>query len=113
VEPQLFEQLRWEEIPARRVDDPGAKVVQLSRNQAGTSITSLVDCRPRWILDEHSHRSDVVTYCIRGGGLLGVEGKNCNFTEGQTVIIPVDTPHQFQSGPDGAFMLILVIEPLS
>jgi len=112
-EPQRFEQLSWEEIPARRADDPGARVVQLSRNQAGTSITSLMDCRPRWVLDEHCHPSDVVTYCIRGGGLLTMEGTRFNFVEGQVVIIPVDTPHQFQTGPDGAFMLILVTEPLS
>jgi len=113
VEPQLFEQLNWEEIPARKADDPGARVVQLSRNQAGTSITSLMDCRPRWVLDEHCHPSDVVTYCIRGGGLLTMEGRRFNFTEGQVVTIAVDTPHQFQTGLDGAFMLILVTEPLS
>ena len=35
--------LAWDEIPARRANDPGARIVELSTNATRTRITSLMD----------------------------------------------------------------------
>ncbi len=82
VEVVDFGMLAWNEIPARRANDPGARIAELSTNASRTRITSLMDCRPGWKLDDHDHPSDVLTFCIRGGGILGIEDETTVYEAG-------------------------------
>jgi quercetin dioxygenase-like cupin family protein len=70
-----------------------------------------MECRPGWILDEHDHPSDVVTYCLRGEGQLRIEQRTASYLAGELVAIPARTPHWFQSGEAGALLIIFVFEP--
>jgi quercetin dioxygenase-like cupin family protein len=109
VEPQHYSQLSWHEIPQRRPGDPGSLVAEISRSSSGTFIASLLNCRPGWVLEEHQHSSDVFTFCMRGGGVLETE-RRFDFQEGQLVIIPRGILHRFETGMEGAFMLVLVVD---
>lgn len=102
------ERFVWNEIPARRPHDPGGRVAELSRINF---IVVLMECNPGWVLDEHQHPSEVLTYCIRGGGTLGRGNIEDAFYQEQLVRIPAEVPHSFKAGPDGALLLILVLEP--
>src|SRR5262245_942585 len=106
-----FTRLTWNEIPARRANDPGARIVELSANAQRTRITSLMDCRAGWVLDDHNHPSDVLTFCVRGGGLLGIEDQSSPYCAGHLVVLPAGVRHRFETGPEGAFLLIFVFEP--
>src|SRR5262245_52832159 len=103
--------LTWNEIPARRANDPGARIVELAANAMRTRITSLMDCRAGWVLDDHNHPSDVLTFCVRGGGLLGIEDQSSPYHAGHLIAIPAGVRHRFETGPEGAFLLIFVFEP--
>jgi len=111
VEVRDFGLLPWNEIPARRANDPGARIAELSTNASRTRITSLMDCRPGWILDAHDHPSDVLTFCVRGGGILGIEEETTGYEAGHLVTIPAGMQHRFQTGNQGAFLLVFVVEP--
>jgi len=111
VEVVDFWQLAWNEIPARRANDPGARIVELSTNASRTRITSLMDCRPGWILDDHDHPSDVLTFCVRGGGILGIEEATIAYEAGHLVAIPAGRRHRFQTGKEGALLAVFVFEP--
>jgi len=106
-----FGSLAWDEIPARRANDPGARIAELSTNATRTRITSLMDCRPGWILDEHDHPSDVLTFCIRGGGILGIEKETNAYEAGHLVTIPAGMRHRFETGNEGALLAVFVLEP--
>jgi quercetin dioxygenase-like cupin family protein len=106
------DQLQWNEIPPRRTADPGGRVAELSRDPSGTRVTSLMEGRPGWILDDHSHPSDVLAFCIHGGGTLGIEGNKMAYQAGQLSIIPAETQHCFHAGPTGALLIVFVFEPL-
>ena len=106
-----FRTLAWNEIPARRANDPGARIAELSTNATRTRITSLMDCRPGWILDEHDHPSDVLTFCIRGGGILGIDNETRAYEAGHLVTIPAGMRHRFETGNDGARLAVFVLEP--
>jgi len=106
-----FGLLAWNEIPARRVNDPGARVAELSTNPSRTRITSLMHCRPGWILDDHDHPSDVLTFCVRGGGLLGIEDQSTPYEAEHRVKIPAGVPHRFETGAEGALLAVFVFEP--
>src|SRR5262245_5521456 len=80
--------LTCNEIPARRANDPGARIVELAANATRTRITSLMDCRAGWVLDDHDHPSDVLTFCVRGGGLLGIEDQSSPYCAGHLVVLP-------------------------
>jgi quercetin dioxygenase-like cupin family protein len=110
VEVVDFGLLEWNEIPARRANDPGARIAELSTNASRTRITSLMDCRPGWILDPHDHPSDVLTFCIRGGGILGIEEETTAYKAGHLVTIPAGMRHGFQTGNQGAFLIVFVVE---
>jgi quercetin dioxygenase-like cupin family protein len=111
IKPQQYDQLVWNEIPPRRPGDPGSRITELSRNSNATLITSLMDCRPGWILDEHQHPSDVISYCFSGGGILIGQQHEVQFSAGQMVVIPSGMPHAFRTGADGAFILAGVFPP--
>lgn len=102
----------WNEIPSRRQNDPGGRVAELFRNENGKQITSLMECRPGWVLEEHDHASDVFPFCIRGGGKLGLGNQTINLKEKQLVRIPAGTRHRFETGQQGAFFIIFVFESL-
>jgi quercetin dioxygenase-like cupin family protein len=106
-----FGLLTWNEIPARRANDPGARIAELSTNASRTRITSLMDCRPGWILDDHDHPSDVLTFCVRGGGILGIGEKTTIYEAGHLVTIPAGRRHRFQTGNEGALLAVFVFEP--
>ena len=106
-----FGPLAWNEIPARRPNDPGARIAELSANASRTRITSLMDCRPGWILDDHDHPSDVLTFCIRGGGILGIEDQSTAYEAGHLVKIPAGVRHRFEAGGEGALLAVFVFEP--
>ena len=106
-----FTRLTWNEIPSRRANDPGARIVELAANATRTRITSLMDCRAGWVLDDHDHPSDVLTFCVRGGGLLGIEDQSSPYRGGDLVALPAGIRHRFETGPEGAFLLIFVFEP--
>ena len=103
--------LAWNEIPPRRTNDPGARIAELSTNASRTQITSLMECRPGWILDDHDHPSDVLTFCIRGGGILGIEDETAAYEAGSLVTIPAGMRHRFQTGNQGALLAVFVFEP--
>jgi len=105
-----FGHLTWNEIPARRANDPGARIAELSTNASRTRITSLMDCRPGWLLDDHDHPSDVLTFCVRGGGTLGVETQSSAYDAGHLVAIPAGVQHRFETGNEGAFLVVFVFE---
>ena len=105
-----FARLAWNEIPARRANDPGARIAELSTNASHTRITSLMDCRPGWLLDEHDHPSDVLTFCVRGGGMLGIEEQSSAYEAGHLVAIPAGVRHRFETGKEGAFLIVFVFE---
>jgi quercetin dioxygenase-like cupin family protein len=111
IKPTRVGELSWNEIPSRRPNDPGGRVAELSRNPDGSRITSLMECRPGWILEEHEHPSDVLTFCLQGGGLLGIEDKTEPYLAGQLVAIPAGKRHRFQTGEQGALLIIFVFEP--
>lgn len=110
VEPSLTRQLVWNEIPSRSQHDPGGRVAELFRNENGQQITSLMECRPGWILEEHDHASDVFCFCIRGGGRLSLGNQTIILSEKQLVRIPAGTRHRFETGQHGAFLIIFVFE---
>ena len=103
-----FGMLAWNEIPARRANDPGARIAELSTNASRTRITSLMDCRAGWKLDDHDHPSDVLTFCIRGGGILGIEDETTAYEAGHLVTIPAGMRHRFQAGNEGALLAVFV-----
>ncbi len=111
VKPLQYDQLVWNEIPPRRPGDPGSRITELSRNSNGTLVTSLMDCRPGWILDEHQHPSNVVSYCFHGGGILMGRQDEVQFSAGQMVVIPAGMPHAFRTSADGASILACVFPP--
>jgi quercetin dioxygenase-like cupin family protein len=106
-----FTRLAWNEIPARRENDPGARTTELSTNPSRSRITTVMDCRSGWQLHDHDHPSDVLTFCITGGGVLGIEEHSCAFEAGHLVTIPAGVRHRFQTGPEGAFLVAFVFEP--
>ena len=105
-----FGRLAWNEIPARRANDPGARIAELSTNASRTRITSLMECRPGWLLDDHEHPSDVLTFCLRGGGRLGIEALSSAYQAGHLVTIPAGVRHRFETGSQGAFLVVFVFE---
>jgi len=111
VEVVDFGLLAWNEIPARRANDPGARIVELSTNASRTRITSLMDCRPGWVLNDHDHPSDVLTFCVRGGGILGIDEATTAYEAGHLVTIPAGMRHRFQTGNEGALLAVFVFEP--
>ena len=111
VEVVDFRLLSWNEIPARRPNDPGARIAELSTNASRTRSTSLMDCRPGWILHDHDHPSDVLTFCIRGGGILGIEDETIDYEAGHLVAIPAGVRHRFETGNEGALLTVFVFEP--
>jgi quercetin dioxygenase-like cupin family protein len=106
-----FGLLAWNEIPGRRTNDPGARIAELSTNASRTRITSLMDCRPGWILNDHNHPSDVLTFCIRGGGILGIEDESRVYESGDLITVPAGTRHRFETGNEGACLAVFVFEP--
>jgi quercetin dioxygenase-like cupin family protein len=100
----------WNEIPSRRQNDPGGRVTELFRNETGKQITSLMECRPGWVLEEHDHSSDVFPFCIRGGGRLGLGDQTITLSQEQLVRIPSRTRHHFETGQHGALFIIFVYE---
>lgn len=110
LETLLNQERSWNEIPPRRQNDPGGRVAELFRNENGKQITSLMECRPSWVLEEHDHSSDVFPFCIRGGGRLGLGDQTITLVEKQLVRIPAGTRHRFETGPHGALFLIFVFE---
>lgn len=112
LELSLNRERTWNEIPSRRQNDPGGRVAELFRNESGKQITSLMECRPGWVLEEHDHSSDVFPFCIRGGGKLGLGNQTINLKEKQLVRIPAGTRHRFETGQQGAFFIIFVFESL-
>ena len=113
VEPSLNRERIWNEIPSRRQHDPGGRVAELFRNENGKQITSLMECRPGWVLEEHDHSSDVFPFCIRGGGRLGLGNQTITLNEKQLVRIPAGTRHRFETGQHGALFIIFVFESLT
>jgi quercetin dioxygenase-like cupin family protein len=111
VEVMDFRLLGWNEIPARRPHDPGARIAELSTNASRTRCTSLMDCRPGWILHDHDHPSDVLTFCIRGGGILGIADETIDYEAGHLVAIPAGVRHRFETGNEGALLAVFVFEP--
>jgi len=111
VEVVDFAMLAWNEIPARRPNDPGALIAELSTNTPRTRIASLMGCRPGWRLDDHDHPSDVLTFCIRGGGILGIGDDTTTYEARHLVTIPAGMPHRFQTGNGGALLAVFVFEP--
>jgi quercetin dioxygenase-like cupin family protein len=105
------DQLQWSEIPSRRSGDPGGRVAELSRDPSGTRITSLMEGRPGWILDDHSHPSDVLAFCVHGGGTLGIGADKMAYEAGQLSVIRAETQHCFHTGPTGALLIVFVFEP--
>jgi quercetin dioxygenase-like cupin family protein len=106
IKPLQYSQLAWKEIPQRRLNDPGSRIAELSRTSDGTFVTSLMDCRSGWILDEHQHPSKVISYCFLGGGILTGEQNEVRFGAGQMVVIPAGTSHAFRTGFGGASILV-------
>ena len=106
-----FRMLAWNEIPARRANDPGARIAELSTNSSRTRITSLMECRPGWYLADHDHPSDVLTFCVRGGGILGIEDQSTVYEAGHLVKIPAGVRHRFEAGSEGALLAVFVFEP--
>ena len=109
IKPQQYGQLVWKEIPQRRLNDPGSRIAELSRSSDGRLVTSLMDCRSGWILDEHQHPSKVISYCFLGGGILKEEQNEVRFGAGQMVVIPAGVPHAFQTGVSGASILVCTL----
>ena len=70
-----------------------------------------MECRPGWILDDHDHPSDVLTFCIRGGGILGIEDESKVYEAGDLIAVPAGTRHRFETGNEGAFLAVFVFEP--
>jgi quercetin dioxygenase-like cupin family protein len=112
IETLLSQERVWNEIPLRQQNDPGARVAELFRNDSGKQITSLMECRPGWVLEEHDHSSDVFPFCIRGGGELGLGDQTISLNERQLVRIPSGTRHWFETGRHGALFIIFVFESL-
>jgi quercetin dioxygenase-like cupin family protein len=110
VEVDDFEKLIWSEIPARRPDDPGGRVAELSSDGSRTRTTSLLECRAGWRLHDHDHASDVLTFCIRGGGLLGIDQQDRSYEAGEFVVIPAGVRHRFEAGADGALLIVFTFE---
>lgn len=110
VEVKNLQGVHWNEIPARRPGDPGGRVAELATDPRRLRITSLMDCRPGWILDEHDHPADVLTYCIRGGGRLGIGQETHAYEAGHLVVIPAGTRHSFATGKDGALLIVFTFE---
>ena len=110
VETLLNRERIWNEIPSRNQHDPGGRVAELFRNQSGKQITSLMECRPGWVLEEHDHSSDVFTFCIRGGGRLGLGDQAITLNQKQLVRIPSGTRHRFETGQHGALFIIFLFE---
>jgi len=105
-------QLAWKEIPRRSLGDPGSRIAELSRSSDGAFVTSLMDCRSGWSLDEHQHPSSVISYCIRGAGILiGDQNNEMQFGAGQIVVIHAGTPHAFRTSIGGALILICTVPP--
>jgi len=113
IEPTPKGELVWNEIPARRQHDPGGRVAELFRNESGKQITSLMECRPGWVLEDHEHPSDVFPFCIRGGGRLSLGDRTISLIEKQLVLIPAGTRHRFETGQQGALFIIFVFESLA
>jgi quercetin dioxygenase-like cupin family protein len=111
VEDLDFARLAWNEVPARRANDPGARVAELSANPSRTRVSSLMECRPGWLLSSHEHLSDVFAFCARGGGILGVAQQALTYEAGHLAVIPAGVQHCFETGKEGAFLAVFVFEP--
>jgi len=112
IKPRQYSQFAWNEIPRRRLSDPGSRIAELSRSSDGMFVTSLMDCRSGWILDEHQHPSNVISYCFRGGGILTGQQNEVRFRAGQMAVIFAGTPHAFRTDLGGASILVCTVPPL-
>ena len=101
----------WQQIPAREGNAPGSRTAELSRNQSGSGVTTLLEAKAGWILAEHDHPVDAVSYCLRGGGILEVGGVQYPRVPNQVALIPSGTRHSFRAGPEGTALLIFVFAP--
>lgn len=101
----------WQQIPTRAGNAPGSRTAELSRSQSGSGVTTLLEAKAGWILAEHDHPVDAVSYCLRGGGILEVGGVQYPRVPHQVALIPSGTRHSFRAGPEGAALLIFVFAP--
>jgi quercetin dioxygenase-like cupin family protein len=108
---QRYGEFLWHQIPARGENDPGSRTAELSRSQSGGFVTTLLEANAGWILAEHDHPVDAVSYCLRGGGVLEVAGVQYPRVPHQVALIPSGTRHSFRAGPEGAALLIFVFAP--
>ena len=48
---------------------------------------------------------------MSGGGLLELEHRTDTYMAGQVAAIPAGTRHRFQTGPEGAVLILFNLEP--
>ena len=101
----------WQQIPAREGNAPGSRTTELSRSQSRSCVTTLLEANPGWLLPEHDHPVDAVSYCLRGEGVLDIGGVQYPRVPHQVALIPSGTRHSFRAGPEGAALLIFVFAP--
>lgn len=106
-----YGEFHWQLIPTCQPGNPGARTAELSKSPSGSFVTTLLEAGAGWILAEHDHPVDAVSYCLRGGGLLEASGVRYPRVPHQLALIPSGTSHSFRAGPDGAALLIFVFAP--
>jgi quercetin dioxygenase-like cupin family protein len=89
----------------RRANDMTVKVK--SSETDGTYEVCLEKCPPGFESPRHKHTKDFETfYVLSGTAIWEVDGEVIEATEGTTIHIPPDVPHQVKT-PDGCRMLII------
>jgi quercetin dioxygenase-like cupin family protein len=84
----------------------------VGRAVAGKEATlAAIELDPGVVVPEHQHPNEQTGLLLRGSLRFRIGDETQNLTPGATWVIPGNTPHDVQAGPDGAFLVELFAPP--
>lgn len=80
----------------------------------GRQSLAEAELAPGQATQRHHHaRSEEIYFLLEGGGVLEIEGEECEVGPGDGILIPPGARHRLEAGPGGARFLCCCAPPYS
>ena len=101
----MLDPMRVKRIAWGREEPPGEQDLRRQLEEEGFDVVTWRD-RCNWSYAAHHHEHDESLWVLRGSIVLRIGGEDYSLGPGDRLMLPRETVHSAQVGPEGATYLI-------